>query len=370
MAVPFNDLRRRYAGRKSELLGDIERLLDSGILIGGAPVSAFERDFAAWCGVSHIVGCANGTDALELALKAVGVQAGDEVVCVANAGGYATVACLTVGARPAYVDILPETLQLDPSELADAVSPATKAVIVTHLYGWMNDVEAIRAELVRIGRGEVAIVEDCAQAHGASRGGKRAGSLGDVSAFSFYPTKNMGALGDAGCVATSDPEIAKALTELRQYGWSAKYAATRPGGRNSRLDPIQALGLSREIALIDHGNERRRAVCRTYRGALPAGWSLIGQDAEHYVGHLAVLVAPDPGARDTMRAALQSHGIGTDIHYPILDCDQEGWRGQGRVVGDLADSRAATNRILTLPCFPELTDAEIGEVAEALNHGR
>lgn len=301
MAVPLNDLRRRYAGRKSDILGEIEGLLDAGILIGGAPVVHFERDFAAWCGVSHAVGCANGTDALELALKAVGVQAGDEVICVANAGGYATVACLIVGARPVYLDVLPETLQLDPAAIAAALAPATKAIIVTHLYGWMNDVDAIRAELVRLGRGDVAIVEDCAQAHGASREGRRAGSLGDVSAFSFYPTKNMGALGDAGCVATNDPDIARALIELRQYGWSSKYAATRAGGRNSRLDPIQALGLRGEIALVDRGNARRREVWRRYRAALPAGWRMIGADAEHYVGHLAILVAPDPSARETMR---------------------------------------------------------------------
>lgn len=370
MAVPLNDLRRRYAGRKSDILSDIETFLDGGILIGGAPVVGFEREFAAWCGVAYVVGCANGTDALELALKAVGVQAGDEVICVANAGGYATVACLAVGARPVYLDVLPETLQVDPASIAAALAPAAKAIIVTHLYGWMNDVDAIRAELVRLGRDDVAIVEDCAQAHGASRQGRRAGSLGDVSAFSFYPTKNMGALGDAGCVATSDPDIAKALTELRQYGWSSKYAATRASGRNSRLDPIQALGLRGEIALVDRGNARRREVWRRYRGALPEGWSMIGADDEHYVGHLAILVAPDSSARDAMRAALQTRGIGTDIHYPILDCDQEGWRGQGRAVGDLAISRDATRRILSVPCFPELTDDEIGEVAEALNHGR
>lgn len=369
MAVPFNDLKRRYSHRRAEILADIGGLLDGGLLVGGEPVSRFERDFAAWCGCAHAVGVANGTDALEFALRSVGVGAGDEVICVANAGGYASVACQTIGARPVYVDVAPETLQLDVALIGEALAPATKAIIVTHLYGWMNDVAAIRRELARLGRSDVLIVEDCAQAHGASRDGARAGSLGDVAAFSFYPTKNMGALGDAGCVTCSDPDRAAHLAQLRQYGWATKYRVTRAGGRNSRLDPIQALGLHRELALVDDGNVRRRAVWRRYRDGLPAGWGLIGTDAPDFVGHLAILVAPNEAARGRMQQALQQRGIGTDIHYPVLDCDQPGWQGLGRVAGPLDASRTAVGRILSLPCFPELDEAELAQVTEALVHG-
>lgn len=369
MAVPFNDLKRRYAHRRAEILADIGGLLDAGILIGGEPVATFEKAFAVWTGCAHAIGVANGTDALEFALRAVGAGAGDEVICVANAGGYATAACLAAGARPIYLDIDPETLQLDIAGIAEALSPASRALIVTHLYGWMNDVAAIRRELARLGRADVMIVEDCAQAHGAERAEGRAGSIGDAAAFSFYPTKNIGALGDAGCVTCSDAERAAALAELRQYGWSSKYRATRPGGRNSRLDPIQALGLRRELAVVDQGNRRRRAVWRRYSDALPPGWRLVGRDDPRFVAHLAVLVAPDEAARERMRATLQQSGIGTEIHYPVLDCDQDGWRGTGRCAGSLTASRGAVGRILSLPCFPELSYDEVDEVIEAVRRG-
>ncbi len=367
--VPFNDLKRRYAHRRAEILADIDGLLDAGILIGGEPLAAFEKAFAAWAGCAHAIGVANGTDALEFALRSVGVGAGDEVICVANAGGYATVACLAIGARPVYLDVDPASLQLDAAGIAEALSPASRALIVTHLYGWMNDVAAIRRELARLGRADVMIIEDCAQAHGAERAEGRAGSLGDAAAFSFYPTKNIGALGDAGCVTCADAARAASLVELRQYGWSTKYRATRPGGRNSRLDPIQALGLTRELALVDEGNRRRRTIWRRYSEALPAGWRLVGRDDPGFVAHLAVLVAPDEPARERMRAMLQQRGIGTDIHYPVLDCDQEGWRGTGRCAGSLAASRDTVGRILSLPCFPELREDEVDEVIEAVRRG-
>jgi aminotransferase EvaB len=369
MAVPFNDLKRRHALLRAELLADVGALLDSGWLIGGKPVTDFEQAFAAWCGVAHAVGVANGTDALEFALRAVGVTAGDEVICVANAGGYGSIACHTIGAVPVYVDVEPTNLQIAIGHIGEALSPASRAVIVTHLYGVMNDVEAIRAELARLGRSDIRIVEDCAQAHGAMRGNSRAGSLGDIAAFSFYPTKNLGAIGDAGGVVTQDQSLATSVAELRQYGWVGKYNVARPSGRNSRLDPIQALGLLRQLPLVDEDNRRRRAVCNRFRAALPENWRLIGSDDPSFVGHLAVLVAPDAASRDAMRTALGARGIGTDIHYPILDCDQAGWQGTGRVIGSMEVSRDVTQRILSLPCFPELTEAELAEIVEALSLG-
>lgn len=368
VAVPFNDLRRRYSHRRDEILADVSELLDHGQLIGGAAVTGFEAAFAAWCGVHHAVGVANGTDALELALRCVGVEAGAEVACVANAGGYATVACLAIGATPVYLDIDPLTLQMQSAQLLNALSPRLKAVIVTHLYGWMNDVAAIRSLLNKAGRSDIMIIEDCAQAHGARREGAFAGSLGDAAAFSFYPTKNMGALGDAGCVVCSDVRRASALSELRQYGWSSKYLATRPHGRNSRLDPIQALGLMRELTVIDVNNVRRRAIWTRYRDELPAGWRLVGADEPHFVAHLAIVIAPDTAARDRMRSTLKARNIGHDIHYPTLDCDQPAWRAQGRSVGSLMVSRDAVSRILSLPCFPELSEGECDAVADAIRY--
>lgn len=369
MAVPFNDLKRRYADQRDQILADFAAVLDSGVLIGGAPVASFERAFAAWCGAKHAIGVANGTDALELALRAVGVGRGDETICVANAGGYATTALLAIGATPVYIDIDSETLQLDLSAIGPALSPATRAIVVTHTYGWMNDVEAVRAELARFGRADVAIVEDCAQSHGAERRGRKAGSIGDVSAFSFYPTKNLGALGDGGCIVCDDDVRAAALRELRQYGWSSKYHSSRAGGRNSRLDPLQAVALEREIGRVDDANKRRRAIWTRYRQNLSNGWRLIGADDPSFVGHLAVVVAPDAASRDRMRATLEKAGVGVDVHYPVLDFDQIAWRDAGRVVGSMNASRDVVTRILSLPLFPELTDDEQAQVVEAMRHG-
>ncbi len=369
VAVPFNDIGRRHAPRRERILNDIGALLDSGHFIGGPALAAFESAFADWCGCAHAIGVANGTDALELALRSVGVSVGDEVVCVANAGGYATVACLLIGATPVYVDVDRATLQIDPDNLEEAMTPRTKAVIVTHLYGWMNDVAAVRALLQRLGRADVGIVEDCAQAHGAIRDGRRAGSLGDAAAFSFYPTKNLGALGDAGCVTCQDDARAAALRALRQYGWGTKYRVDRPHGRNSRLDPIQALALNASLPLVDDANRARRAVWSRFRDATPAGWRLIGADDESFVAHLCVMVAPDAQTRDRLAEALKANGIGFDIHYPILDCDQAGWQGLGRCVGPLAASRAAVSTIISLPCFPELSADEQDEVIAAVHRG-
>src|SRR6185312_11136346 len=194
MAVPFNDTRRRFARNREQVLAHWGELLDSGIYIGGSAVRAFERAFAEATGTAECVAVANGTDAIELALRGVGVTAGDEVITVANAGGYTSTACQAIGAMPVYVDVDPTTCQLDSSALRPALSPSTKVVVVTHLYGLMSDVAAIRSRLDEAGRRDVLILEDCAQAHGAQRDGRRAGSMGDVGTFSFYPTKNLGAV--------------------------------------------------------------------------------------------------------------------------------------------------------------------------------
>lgn len=368
MTVPFNDLKRRFAEGHSTILTNVARLIDSGIFIGGQPVASFEEAFAQWCGVEHCVAVANGTDALELALRAAGIGPGHEVVAAANAGGYATVACLAVGAVPVYVDISMPTCQIDVSQVIRALTPATRAVVVTHLYGYMNDVATIRRMLDKAGRGDIVLIEDCAQAHGARLNGVRAGSLSEIASFSFYPTKNLGAIGDAGAVVCRSAELAARVRALRQYGWSAKYHAAVPGGRNSRMDPLQALILTQEIGRVDAANARRREICAFYAAHLPDGWTLVHAPDERFVGHLAVALAPDPAARERLREIFASRGIGCDVHFPVLDCDQKAWAGRGRVVGPLANSRWATDRILSLPCFPELTADELDRVADALRN--
>jgi dTDP-4-amino-4,6-dideoxygalactose transaminase len=366
MAVPFNDTRRRFADSRQVLLDDWARLLDQGVFIGGPAVASFEQAFAAYCGAAHCVGLANGTDALEIMLRAVGISGGDEVIMVANAGGYATSACLSIGAVPVYVDVNIDDCQIDPSAIDEAVGPNTKAIVVTHLYGFMSDVVEIEKRLSVLGRQEVALVEDCAQAHGARLNGDRAGGLGAAGAFSFYPTKNLGAVGDAGAVVCNDAELAARVRQLGQYGWRNKYDVTLPGGRNSRIDPFQTIVLLQQLPKLDQANAIRRKICRFYADNLGAGWKLVHADDPSFVGHLAVLIAPDAAARARARDELRRRGIGHDIHYPVLDCDQPGWRGRGRIVGNLARSRELTQRVLSIPCFAELTADELEQVVDVL----
>ena len=366
MAVPFNDTRRRFADSRQVLLDDWERLLDQGVFIGGPSVASFEQAFAAYCNVAHCVGLGNGTDALEIMLRAVGIGGGDEVIVVSNAGGYATSACLSIGAVPVYVDVNIENCQIDPDAVDEAVGPNTKAIVVTHLYGLMSDISEIGKRLSVLGRQDITLVEDCAQAHGARLNGARAGGLGAAGAFSFYPTKNLGAVGDAGAVVCNDGELATRMRQLRQYGWRNKYDVTIPGGRNSRIDPFQTIVLLHQLPKLDQANSVRRKICGLYADNLGTGWQLVHADDSSFVGHLAVLIAPDAAARGRACDALRRCGIGHDVHYPVLDCDQTGWRGRGRIIGNLARSRELTQRVLSIPCFAELTDDELEQVVDVL----
>jgi aminotransferase EvaB len=366
MTVPFNDTRRRFADSRQVLLNDWERLLEQGMFIGGPAVASFEQAFAAYCNVAHCVGVGNGTDALEIMLRAVGIGGGDEVILVANAGGYATSACLSIGAIPVYVDVNIENCQIDPDVIDESVGPSTRAIVITHLYGLMGDVSEIRKRLSILGRQDIILVEDCAQAHGAQLNGAQAGGLGAAGAFSFYPTKNLGAVGDAGAIVCNDGELAARVRKMRQYGWGNKYDVTIPGGRNSRIDPFQTIVLLHQLPKLDEANAIRRKICRLYADNLGADWQLVHAHDLSFVGHLAVLIAPDAAARGRACDALKRRGIGHDIHYPILDCDQTGWRGYGRIVGNLTRSRELTQRVLSIPCFAELTGDELEQVVDVL----
>ena len=367
MAVPFNDTRRRFSACWGDLFAAWQMLFNEGIFIGGASVDSFERDFALYCAIPNCISLANGTDALEFSLRALGVRAGDEVITVANAGGYTTAACHVIGALPVYVDVDTRTCQLDPNCIEQALGNKTRAIVVTHLYGFMNDVAAIRAQLSSLGRSDVAIVEDCAQAHGASYRQQNAGSIGDAAAFSFYPTKNLGALGDAGAVLCRNTDVATKIRQLRQYGWQQKYHTVLSGGRNSRMDALQAIVLTQQLGALAASNAKRREICDVYANNLPQGWTMVSNNNFRFVGHLAVAIAPDPQSRQHACDLLQQRNIGHDIHYPILDCDQVGWQGRGRQVGNLDKSRCLTQKIVSLPCFPEMTEAELGEVIDALH---
>jgi dTDP-3-amino-2,3,6-trideoxy-4-keto-D-glucose/dTDP-3-amino-3,4,6-trideoxy-alpha-D-glucose/dTDP-2,6-dideoxy-D-kanosamine transaminase len=358
--VPLNDPRRQMDALGSSIPTAVAEVVGSGRYLFGRHVAEFEKNFAAYCGVRHCLTVANGTDALELALRALGCGVGSEIATVANAGMYASAAIIAVGGRPIFVDIDPASMNMAPECLARAVGPQTKVVIVTHLYGRLADIDALTG--VARGRG-LAVIEDCAQAHGAQRGGRRAGSWGDIGCYSFYPTKNLGALGDGGAVVTCDDALAAALQQLRQYGWTSKYRAVRPYGRNSRMDEIQAAVLQIKLPHLDAWNERRRSIMRRYRQAADNAVVVPDAGGTDHVAHLCVVRSPD---RDLLRLHLGGDGVATDIHYPIADYRQTALEGLLPAGVSLPHTDEVVEEILTLPCFPELRDAEIERVCGSL----
>ena len=344
MRIPFLDLKRQRSGVWAVAA---QRVLDSGWYIHGPELAAFEEAFAAYCGTAACVGTGNGTDALELALRAVGVDAGDEVAAVANAGMYATTAIRAVGAVPLLVDIDPATLLMSPAALAASLGPRTRAVVATHLYGRM----AAMPEIQRVAGG-IPVIEDCAQAHGAKLVGSAAG------AFSFYPTKNLGAAGDAGAVVTGDAEIAGRLRALRQYGWTKRFDSTVAGGRNSRMDEIQAAILRAKLPYLEGWNARRLEIARRYD-------AIVGRvTPAAYVAHLYVIRCAE---RDRLREWMAERGVQCEVHYPTpdhLQASQQGlpWRSEG-----LAATEQAAREVLSLPCYPELMEEEIEFVIGCLS---
>lgn len=361
--IPVNSLARHIAPLKDALSADALQVIGSGHYVLGPSVAAFEQAFADYCGADHCISVANGTDALELALKAVGVRAGDKVAVAANAAMYGTSAVLACSAVPLFVDVLDTEATLDPFRLAEAfvATAPPRAVIVTHLYGRLARINGI-LELCRAHG--VAVIEDCAQAHGARINGKMAGTFGDIAAFSYYPTKNLGALGDGGAIITSDTTIGQRARHLRQYGWTAKYTNTLPGGRNSRLDEIQAKMLLTMLPFLDDWNARRRTIANRYSTAIRnPSITVPALAGEEYVGHLYVAHCD---RRDDLRAHLEASGVQTDIHYPLPDHRQPCHYGVYDGISlPVTEKLAAT--ALTLPCFPELTDLEVERVIAACN---
>jgi dTDP-4-amino-4,6-dideoxygalactose transaminase len=342
-----------------DLSGAIGRVLDSHWYVLGTEVAAFEHAFAAWSGSKNCVTLGNGTDALELALRGLGVSTGDRVILAANAGFYGSTAVRLIGAEPVYADVDPRLLTLSVDSLDAALAKRPKAVIVTHLYGQLADIEAIVERAAAVG---VPVIEDCAQAHGAERGGRRAGSFGAVGCFSFYPTKNLGALGDGGALVSDDDELIARVRKLRQYGWGSKYSVDVAGGRNSRLDEMQAAILLDKLPHLDRWNGQRRSIATRYNLAfsdLP--FTCPASVGEDYVGHLYVIRS---AARDAFRASLAEDGVATDVHYPIPDHLQRAY-ACAQVRGSLPVTERVCDEVVSLPCFPGMEDLAVQRVIEA-----
>jgi len=337
----------------------LRAVLDSHWYVLGTEVRLFEEAFSNYVGVNHCVSVANGSDALELALKGLGVGSGSRVVAVANAGFYGSTAIYAVGAKPEYIDIDPHTLTLCPIALESVVKTNPAAIIVTHLYGQLANIE----EIVRIASSAgIPILEDCAQSHGARRNGKQAGSFGTIACFSFYPTKNLGALGDGGAVVTNDSELAERLRQLRQYGWTQKYKVDIPGGRNSRLDEMQAAILRVKLPHLDTWNKQRRSIAARYNAAfMDFDMQLPYSTGEDFVAHLYVVRMKD---RAKFSAFMKEKMISTDIHYPIADHKQPAYKVE--LANSLAVTESVCDTVISLPCFPGLTDAEIEAVIVAV----
>lgn len=363
IGIPLNDLKRRYDSIQPEIEVVVAQVMASGWYVLGPQVEAFEREFAAYTGTADCVGVANGTDALEIALRVIGVAHGEEVITVANAGMFSTSAIRSIGAVPVFAEIDPNTLTLNPAAAEHAISTRTRAMIVTHLYGRMAHMPALR-ELAD--RHALALIEDCAQAHGARSEGIMAGAWGDIGCFSFYPTKNLGALGDAGAIVTRGRQYAERARLLRQYGWTRKYEAHLPGGRNSRLDELQAAVLRAQLPYLEVWNQARQAIGDRYtRGLAGTGLRLpeMGRPGE-MVYHLYVVRSSSQ--RDLLRAGLLKRRIGCEVHFPTPDYLQPACATLGYMSGALPITEQAAREVLSIPCFPELTSAEVDQVCEAI----
>lgn len=359
--IPFLDL----AAATQEVRGGIDaavaRVLDSGWYILGPEVEAFEAEWAAYCGAAHAVGLANGLDALTLALRALGIMPGDEVIVPSNTYIATWLAVTALGARPVPVEPDPATHNIDPARIAAALTPATRAILAVHLYGQPADLDPILALARAHG---LALVEDAAQAHGARYRGRRIGAHGDVVCWSFYPGKNLGALGDGGAVTTDRADLADRIRVLRNYGSRVKYV-NEAEGVNSRLDPLQAAILRVKLPLLDAWTERRRAIAAVYADGL-RGCGLILPHVPGWADpawHLYVIRAPD---RDGLQARLTAAGVGTLIHYPIPPHMQAAYAGLGLAPDALPLARQLAAEVLSLPMGPHLGLDRAAEVVGRL----
>lgn len=362
MTIPFLDLKAINLRERKQFHAALDRVLDSGWLILGQEVATFEAAFAAYCESAHCVGVGNGLDALHLALKAWNIGPGDEVLVPSNTYIATWLAVTYTGARPVPVEPVVDTFNIDPARLVAAITRRTKAIIAVHLYGQMADMPAIGAVARQHG---LKLLEDAAQSHGARWDGRSAGAESDAVAYSFYPGKNLGALGDGGAVTTNDPELAKRIAMLRNYGSRQKYQ-NELTGYNSRLDELQATFLSAKLPQLDADNARRGAIAQRYQEGLAAISGLVLPSVSgpaDPVWHVYVVRTP---RRDALQDFLQQRGIGTLIHYPIPPHLQQCYAGLGYGEGSFPISEAMHREVLSLPIGPTMTDASVDITIEAI----
>lgn len=373
MAILQSNPGAGYFARKTEIDAAVARVLESRWYILGAEVKAFESEFAAFLGARHAIGVASGTDALQVALRACEVGRGDLVFTVSHTAVATVTAIDLAGATPAYVDIDPDSYTMCPAALESAIQSASdgsgfrgvpRAVIVVHLYGQAAPMERICEIACRY---NLRVIEDCAQSHGATRQGQQTGTIGDIAAFSFYPTKNLGALGDGGAVVTGDDALAERARLIREYGWKERYVSAI-AGMNSRLDELQAAILRVNLAHLDNGNDRRRELANLYSELLEGAAVERPQvdSANRHVWHQYVIRVPGGGnrSRDALQFYLRERGIGSIVHYPVPVHLQPAYAAHAS--GALPETERAAREVLSLPLYPELEMDSVREVAAAI----
>ena len=351
----------QYLAYKEEIDAAVHRVLDSGWYILGNEVRSFEAEFAEFHGVAHAVGVGSGTEAIHIALSACGIGQGDEVITVSHTA-VATIAAIEMtGALPVLVDIDPDSYCMNPALLEKAITAKTKAILPVHLYGQPVDLSPI----LNIARKyNLRVIEDCAQAHGALYFGRKVGTLGDIGCFSFYPTKNLSAFGDGGIVVTSDPELARQMALIREYGWSERYISSTKG-LNSRLDEMQAAVLRVKLRHLEATNSARMKLADQYNAKLKDSGLVLptcGSDGMH-VYHLYVVRAK---RRDAFQAHLKSHGVGTLVHYPVPVHLQPVYMGRLPGCECLPETERVSKEILSLPMYPELSSQEQQQIIDAI----
>jgi dTDP-4-amino-4,6-dideoxygalactose transaminase len=360
MRIPLVDLKKQYQGIKGEILAEIGEALDGMQLFLGKNVQTFESDFAAYCSTDYAIGVGSGTDALHLALLALDIGPGDEVITVSNTFFATVEAIALVGARAVFVDIDPDTYNMDPSQIEEAITERTRAIIPVHLYGQPADMDPI-LEIARSHR--IKVIEDACQAHGAEYKGRRTGSLGDIGCFSFYFTKNLGAYGEAGMITTSDPEIAKKCRLLRDHGQDPKYYHSL-FGLNDRIDEIQAAVLKVKLPHLDEWTESRRNIAQAYNAGLPE--SIVKPQEKEWAKHVYHLYVVRTSNRDELRAWLETKGVSTGMHYPVPIHLQEAWRNYGGGDFYLPVTERVVGEILSLPMYPELSTEEVDYICNCV----
>jgi dTDP-4-amino-4,6-dideoxygalactose transaminase len=361
--VPFGDFKAHVAALRPEIDAALGRVLDSGWFILGPEGEAFEAELAAFLEARHAVAVANGTEAIQLALEALGLGPGDEVVTSPMSAAFTALAVLRAGARPVFADLDPRTLNVDPRAVADALTPRTRAILPVHLYGHPADLDPL-LEVAR--RRGIALVEDACQAVGARYKGRRVGALSGIGALSFYPTKNLGALGDGGAVVVQDPEVAARLRRLRNGGQSDRYRH-ETAGVNSRLDEMQAAILRVGLAHLEAWTARRRALAERYLAGLRDAGVELPREEDYATAAWHLFVVRHP-RRDALAAALLARGVGTLIHYPFPLHLQPAFAALGRA-GQFPVAEKAAGEILSLPLYPEMSDAQADAVIEAVRAG-